>query len=215
LHDVGMVTVPAEILRQSGPLTDDQRSRVEQHPRDGARLLERVAPGAPSLIAAAMGHHERCDGTGYPGGVREQRLPPLVRLVTVCDVYAALRARRPYRAALEPRAALTDTLLLADQGAVGRPEAERLLRIGFFPVGAVVELSDGAAAVVVGPPVLRGERTDPARPRVALLSDEHGLPPPVPTHIDLTQEGERSVLRMLAVTDQRELLGKRYPALVA
>jgi hypothetical protein len=215
LHDIGMVTVPLEILRQPGPLTDEQRRRVEQHARDGAQMLERIAPGAPWLIEAAQSHHERSDGTGYPDAVLEMHVSPLVRLLTVCDVYAALRALRPYRAAAEPRAALTDTLLLADQNAVGRAEAERLLRLGFFPVGSVVELSDGALAVVVAPPLVQGERIDPARPVVAVLCDKQGLPAAAPRHVDLTREGRRAVLRLLAPADRRELLGKRYPLLVA
>jgi hypothetical protein len=215
LHDVGMTRLPAEILNHAGPLNDEQRRRVEHHTREGGHLLERTAQGAPWLIEAAVSHHERSDGTGYPDGLLETHLSPLVRLLIVCDVYAALLARRPYRTALDPRAALTDTLLLADQGAIDRIQAERLLRISFFPVGSIVELSDGATGVVVGPPPARGERIDPARPLVALLADKHGMPSPVPRYVDLTLEGQRSVLRQLPVPERRELVGKRYPALIA
>jgi HD-GYP domain-containing protein (c-di-GMP phosphodiesterase class II) len=214
LHDAGMVRVPADILNHAGPLNDEQRRRVEHHTREGAHLLERTAQGAPWLIEAAVSHHERSDGTGYPAGLLETHLSPLVRLLIVCDVYAALLARRPYRAALEPRAALTDTLLLADQGAIDRVQAERLLRISFYPVGSIVELSDGSSAVVVGPPPAHGERIDPSRPLVSLVTDKHGMPCPMPRHVDLTREGQRSVLRQLPTPERRELLGKRYPALV-
>lgn len=215
LHDCGMVSVPAELLRLPGPLSDDQRVRVEQHTRDGGHLLERLARGAPWLIESAVSHHERCDGTGYPDGLVESQLSPLVRLLIVCDVYAARATRRPYRKAFEPRAAFTDTLLLADQGAVDKDAAERLLRLGFFPVGSVVELSDGSTAVVVGPPELRNQRIDPARPKVALLTDAQGLPVATPWHVDLLHEGETAILRVVPVADRRDLVGKRYPLLAA
>jgi HD-GYP domain-containing protein (c-di-GMP phosphodiesterase class II) len=214
LHDIGMVRIPAEILSHPGPLNDDQRRRMENHTREGSGVLVPLAPGAPWLIEAAVGHHERSDGTGYPAGLVEMQLSPLVRLVTVCDIYAALCCPRPYRGALEPRTALTDTLLLADQGALDKFQAERLMNLSFYPVGSVVELSDGSTAVVVAAQCGNSDKVDPARPVVALLTDNEGLPTPAPTVVDLTQGDERTVLRRLLVSERRELVGKRYPVLV-
>src|SRR5262245_9108711 len=213
LHDAGLVNVPAEILSHPGPLNDVQRRVIENHTRDGGHMLADLAQGMPRLIEAAVSHHERSDGTGYPDGSIEVHVSPLVRLLAVCDIYAALAAPRPYRAALEPRTALTDTLLLADQGAIDRVQAERLLRIGFYPLGSVVELSDGSAGVVVGSPAARGQRMDPSRPAVALVSAAHGTPLPVPRHVSLTTDSQRSVHRLMPRPERRQLLGKRYPLL--
>ncbi|MBM4068590.1 MAG: HD domain-containing protein [Planctomycetes bacterium] len=215
LHDVGMLRVPADILAQRGPLNDEQRRHVEYHPIVGAEILSRLAPGKGWLMEAAVGHHERIDGTGYPSGLREPQIPTLTRLVTVADIYAALCCPRPYRAAFDTRTAMTDTLLLADQGALDRFAAEKLLDLSFFPVGSVVELADGAAGIVIGVHSARKDLRLTSKPMVALLTDARGEPLPFPVHLDLGQVDGRSIVRALPVAEQRELLGTRYPELVA
>src|SRR5207302_10228235 len=67
-----------------------------------------------------------------PGGLRQGQLAPLTCLLAVCDVYAALCSPRPYRSARDPRTALTDTLLLAEQGLLDRTQCERLLLLAFY-----------------------------------------------------------------------------------
>src|SRR5207302_2281552 len=118
--------------------------------------------------------------TGYPDGRRELQLTALPRLLAVGDVYAALCCPRPHRPARETRTALTDTLLLAEQGALDRYHAERLLQLSFYPVGSVVELADGAVGVVVATHMSRRDLTTPARPVVALLTDSQGQRLPLP-----------------------------------
>jgi HD-GYP domain-containing protein (c-di-GMP phosphodiesterase class II) len=214
LHDVGMLSVPAVILSQPGPLDDDQRRTVEAHARLGAEFIGRIGAAGAPLVEAAVGHHERLDGTGYPAGLREARLASLTRLLAVCDVYAALCAPRPYRPALDTRTALTDTLLLAEQGALDRFQAELLLQLSFYPVGSAVELADGAVGVVVAAPSGRRDLTTPARPVVALLIDPEGHPLPAPHHVDLMQCESRSIVRSLPRAERRQLFGRRYPELV-
>jgi HD-GYP domain-containing protein (c-di-GMP phosphodiesterase class II) len=211
LHDVGMARVPAEVLVKPGPLTDEERRAVEAHTALGADALARLAPEAPWLAEAAAGHHERLDGAGYPAGLRDLQVKPLVRLLAVCDVYAALASPRPHRPALEPRTALTDTLLLAEKGALDRHEAERLLLLSFYPAGTAVELADGALGVVVATHASRRDLSAPARPVVALVTDSRGQPLASPAHVDLGECDGRSILRSLPAAERRELLGKRYP----
>src|SRR5437667_255823 len=83
------------------------------------------------------------------------------------------------------RTALTDTLLLADKGALDRNFAERLLQLSFYPVGSVVELADGAIALVVAAGTGKQDLTAPSRPVVALLTDSQGGWLPAPRHINL------------------------------
>lgn len=211
VHDVGMLRVPVDILTQPGPLSDEQRRVVESHARTGAELLGRLGSGAGALAQAAAGHHERLDGTGYPAGLRDAQISPMNRLLAVCDVYAALCAPRPHRPAYETRTALTDTLLLADQGALDRNHAESLLVFSFYPAGSVVELADGAVGVVVATPMGRRDLDSPARPVVTLLTDPQGQPLPAPQYLDLTQVEGRSIVRSLSPAERRELLSKTYP----
>ena len=150
IHDIGMLLVPSEILSLNGPLSDEQRRIVERHPALGAEVAARLWPdGDCPQIRAIAEHHERIDGTGYPAGRREPQLASFSRLFAACDIYAALNAPRPYRPALDSRAAASETMMLADVGILDRAQTERLLALSFHPVGSVVELSDGSIAAVV------------------------------------------------------------------
>jgi hypothetical protein len=214
LHDVGMLRVPAEILAAPDALDDEQRRVIEAHCRTGAALVAPWLPDVPDLAEAVGGHHERLDGTGYPDGLRDTQIKPLTRLLAVCDVYASFCTPRPYRPARETRTALADTLLLAEQGMLDRHYAECLLQLSFYPVGAVVELADGAVGVVVATPALRRDLNGPARPVVALLTDAQGEPLPLPHHVDLAQREGPGIVRTLSAAQGRDLLGGRFPGWV-
>jgi len=211
IHDVGMLRIPPEILAYPEPYDDNQRRIIESHCHMGVSMAGPLLLDAPWLAEAINGHHERLDGTGYPDGLRDFQIKPLTRLLAVCDVYAALCSHRPHRPACETRTALTDTLLLAEQGQLDRHYAECLLHLSFYPVGSVVELADGAVGVVVATPQPRRDLSSPARPVVALLMDAQGQPLPLPHHVDLAQCESPSVVRTLSVAEGRELLGGRFP----
>jgi HD-GYP domain-containing protein (c-di-GMP phosphodiesterase class II) len=214
VHDVGMLQVPAEVWLHAGPLDDSQRRAMERHTQIGADLAAQLLPSGAWLAEATRGHHERLDGTGYPGGLRDTHIAPLTRLLSACDVYAALCSPRPYRPAGGTRTALADTLLMADQGALDPRVAERLLSLTFYPVGATVELADGAVGVVVATHAAPRDLNTPARPVVAVLLDGRGQPLPTPDYLDLAGSECQSIVRTLSAAERREALGKRYPGLV-
>ena len=101
LHDIGKVNIPIEILTKPGKLTDDERQLMNRHPVDGARVI--LGSGdAPDLAAVvAYEHHIMIDGGGYPALRFRRDCHFASRLVHICDVYDALRTRRPYRDAWE------------------------------------------------------------------------------------------------------------------
>jgi putative nucleotidyltransferase with HDIG domain len=105
LHDIGKLRTPSEILDKPGRLTPEERTIIEQHPRDGVRILEPIADFAP-LLPIVLEHHERIDGKGYPDGKRGQDIHPLARILAVADVYDALVSDRPYRSGLATAAAI-------------------------------------------------------------------------------------------------------------
>jgi HD-GYP domain-containing protein (c-di-GMP phosphodiesterase class II) len=213
LHDVGMVRVPVEILARPGPLTDEQRRLMERHAQAGAWMISRIMPGGGIFVEGAADHHERLDGTGYPAGRRDAQLSTFVRILTICDIYAARAAQRPYRPAQDTRAALTDTLLLADQGALDRGQAEKLLRLSFYPVGSVVELSDGAAGYVIATQPGRQGIDNPAKPVLYLLTGAGGQTLALPRLINLMEDG-RAIVRGLPMAARRKLLLGTYPELI-
>ena len=108
LHDVGKIGIPDEILHKPGRLTDEEREVMQRHTTIGAELL--VGSSSQLLRTAesiARTHHERWDGTGYPGGVAGVRIPLAGRIAAICDVYDALLTERPYKAAWTVEAALS------------------------------------------------------------------------------------------------------------
>jgi len=97
LHDVGKTLVPEEILQKPGTLTPDEWTLIKEHPVDGARILFRSRDGLGIAAVVAYEHHMTRDGGGYPERRFPRDLHPASELVQVCDVYDALRTRRPFR----------------------------------------------------------------------------------------------------------------------
>ena len=97
LCDVGNAALPVSLIHKRAPLTDQDWEKIHAHPLHGARLIgDEPALGMAHEIALC--HHERFDGSGYPYGLRGEEIPLAARIVTVADVYSALRSPRPYRA---------------------------------------------------------------------------------------------------------------------
>ena len=96
LHDVGKSRIPNTILNKPGRLTDGERKVMQTHAALGHEMLLGQGYG-PEMLAVVRSHHEYLDGSGYPDGLQAADIPDLVRLVTICDIYAALIERRPYR----------------------------------------------------------------------------------------------------------------------
>ncbi len=215
IMDCGMLAVSAQVLAKTESLAADERRAMEIHPKYGAELLLWRFPTLAGPLAAAVAtHHERADGTGYPAGLHGAELPALGRLLRVADVYAALREDRPHRPAFDPRTALTEVLLLAEQGQLDRDFAEYLLNLSFYPVGSVVELNDGRIGQVVANHANRLDPRSPGRPIVAVLTDSAGAPLPRSEHMDLSAAEGGGIIRGVPTVRVRELLGNRYPDLV-
>ncbi len=211
VHDVGMVRVPAEILLTAGPLDADERRLIEKHTTIAEGVLAKLWPGGGWPVEAARDHHERHDGAGYPLGQRGIQISPYVHLLAACDVYAALGAPRPHRPAFDTRAALTETLLLAERNYLDQASAERLLLLSFYPVGSVVELNDGAIAMVIGTHAGDAGMTQPGRPIVQIALDAHSQAPAWPTIVDLLAATDRSIVRGLRPDERVAYLGNLCP----
>lgn len=99
LHDIGKLSIPDEILNKPGKYTDEEFALVRTHPQAGYRLLSSL-PLNPQVKMAALCHHERCDGSGYPNGIKQNGINTFTGIVAIADVYDAMTAARSYRAPL-------------------------------------------------------------------------------------------------------------------
>lgn len=112
LHDVGKIQVPEEILQKKGALDSGEREIMEGHSFNGARQLMKIK-GLPKLaLIVALEHHLKYDGGGYPRVQGKWQTNIVSQIVSIADVFDALRTKRPYREAMSPS------------------EVERILRLG-------------------------------------------------------------------------------------
>jgi len=95
-HDIGKIGVPTSILLKPGPLTEEERKIIEQHPELGERILEPIDRLA-EVRTIVRSCHERWDGEGYPDGKAGEEIPIEARIVFVCDAFHAMTTDRPYR----------------------------------------------------------------------------------------------------------------------
>lgn len=96
-HDVGKVHIPLAILDKPGALDHTERAIMESHAKAGYDILAGSAAIATEIAEVARDHHEYLDGTGYPRGIGGRELPDLTRIITICDIFAALIERRSYK----------------------------------------------------------------------------------------------------------------------
>ena len=99
LHDVGKIAVADHILQKPGPLTLEEKAKIDLHPVYGAHMLEGldfIAGGLPIILH----HHERYDGKGYPYGLKGSRLTLEIKIIAIVDAFDAMTSDRPYRKAM-------------------------------------------------------------------------------------------------------------------
>jgi two-component system, cell cycle response regulator len=98
-HDIGKISVPAEILSKPGSLDSAEWEVMRRHTITGAHMLAGI-PFFDEVHPLVRGHHERFDGGGYPDGLVGEEIPVGARILCVCDSYNAMITSRPYRAAM-------------------------------------------------------------------------------------------------------------------
>jgi putative two-component system response regulator len=106
VHDIGKVAVPDAILLKPGRLTEEEWDVIRRHPIIGERICEPLK-SFRLVLPIIRHHHEKCNGTGYPDGLRGEAIPVGARILQIVDVFDALTTERPYKRALSIDEALT------------------------------------------------------------------------------------------------------------
>ena len=108
LHDIGKVGIPDAIVCKPDRLDDDEYAIIKEHPVVGSSILKNITD-FPRLVIGARWHHERYDGTGYPDGIKGEKIPVEARIIAVADAYDAMTSKRSYRDGL-PQGKVTEEL---------------------------------------------------------------------------------------------------------
>ncbi|HXG54363.1 MAG TPA: HD domain-containing phosphohydrolase [Vicinamibacterales bacterium] len=169
MHDIGKVHTPVEVLNKPDKLTREEFDVMKQHVVDGAHILRRT-PEMPALAAVvAFEHHLRQDLSGYPENIGHRHLNLCTQIVSIADVYDALRSNRVYREGL-PSERIRAIMTQKDSPAFNTRLLRRFINLmGLFPVGTLVRLNTDEVAVVT-----HEHPTDPFRPQVKVLLDRLG-----------------------------------------
>jgi putative nucleotidyltransferase with HDIG domain len=194
MHDIGKVNTPLEVLNKPDKLSREEFDIMKRHVVDGAHILRRT-PEMPALAPiVAFEHHLKQDLTGYPEKIGNRKLNLCTMIVSIADVFDALRSTRPYRKGLA-----TDRIrnIMGEQGnpAFNQVLLKRFVNLmGLFPVGNLVRLNTEELAVVTAE-----HPTDPFRPQVKIITDNKGnvLETPLLTNtweIDSRGEHTRAVV---------------------
>lgn len=101
LHDIGKCKIPIEIIQKRGKLTKQEFETIKQHPLLGYEILKNQ-PMDERVKNAALMHHERCDGSGYPLGLSMDKIDDIAAIIAIADVYDAMTSNRSYRRGLCP-----------------------------------------------------------------------------------------------------------------
>jgi putative nucleotidyltransferase with HDIG domain len=169
MHDIGKVNTPLEVLNKPDKLSKDEFTIMKQHVIDGAHILRRT-PEMPALAPiVAFEHHLKQDLSGYPENVGSRKLNLCTMIVSIADVFDALRSNRPYRQGLATdriRAIMGER----DSPAFNQTLLKRFVNLmGLYPVGNLVRLNTEELAVVTAE-----HPSDPFRPQVKVITDSKG-----------------------------------------
>ncbi len=161
LLDIGKTKIDRRILQKPGKLTDDEFEEIKKHTVYGYQIIKASHGLSEGVALAALQHHEREDGSGYPLGLPGSKLHLYSKIVAVADVYHAMCSDRIYQKALSPYEVVEQ--LVQDSFGKLDPTIVRTFVDGItqFAVGTIVELSDGTIGKIVFT-----DRNHPTRPMV-------------------------------------------------
>ena len=120
IHDIGKLSVPAEILARPSKLNDTEFAIIKAHPAQAHLILKGINFPWP-VDEIVLQHHERLDGSGYPNGLKDGEIMLEAKILAVADVVEAMASHRPYRPALGIRQALIE--IVRNKGKLYDPDA--------------------------------------------------------------------------------------------
>ncbi|QLE87493.1 HD-GYP domain-containing protein [Shewanella sp. Scap07] len=148
LHDIGKIKVDDEILNKPARLTPEEFEHMKLHQVYAAEIMAETTGLSQISKDVCLMHHEKLDGKGYPHGLKGDEIPLHGRMSCIVDIFDALTATRCYKEAMSPAAAFKVLLSLTPFHLDEKLVYEFIRCVGVYPVGSLVELSDGRVGIV-------------------------------------------------------------------
>ena len=149
LHDIGKMQIPGEVLNKTEPLTSDELKLMRDHVLLGYEMLKDNDFISPISRQVVLLHHEKLNGSGYPYMMSGDQIPIHVRIVTLCDIFNAISSNRSYKGRLSADEAL-EIIRAEAIYELDRDIYYHLLKVvNIYPIGTVVELSNGDIGIVI------------------------------------------------------------------
>ena len=149
MHDIGKTAIPIDIINKPSTLSKEEFDIIKRHSPEGYQYLNKFNIDDPVLLSAVLFHHERFDGSGYPYGLKGDKIPLFSRIIAVADVYDALTSHRSYRIPESPAEALEYIMGNAEAAFDYDIICALIKKLELYPVGSLVRLSNGQKAVVM------------------------------------------------------------------
>src|SRR5262249_23647995 len=155
LHDIGKLTIPADVLRKPGRMNEDEWELMRRHPIEGLKMVSRVpglSPLTVDMLNVTLQHHRTSDGGGYPRARRPGTPSAVARIVAVADCFDARTAHREYRRRPFTGYEALHLLLGPDRGRYDGAALWALVKtVGLYPAGTLLVTDSGALVVSASP----------------------------------------------------------------
>ncbi len=171
LHDMGKMKVPLEILNKPGKLTADEMHLMKKHTTWGRDIIMSARGVFSGAVDVAFGHHEHLDGTGYPRGIKTSGITKYTRIIAIVDAYDAITSNRIYQKGRLHLEAVNILTMARNSHFDSHFVIQFIDCIGIYPVGNLVEMTNGDVGVVIEKN--SGNKT---RPKILLLLDSQKQP---------------------------------------
>jgi len=196
LHDVGMALLPMTLLKSPTQLSPTEQVLVRRHPLIAGELLSTMPNLHSQILFAALEHHERYDGKGYPAGLSGSKISFIGHLTAISSAFDAMTSPRRHRAALAVHVALGEMFKQRNRQFHPAMLENFIKMVGVYPVGSAVILQDGYCGVVTA-----SSSDNPTRPVITLLQDSKGHPM-VPLELDMGKECVTSIAQCVSPAEK-------------
>ncbi len=167
LFDVGKMRLPEKLINNTSRYNQFEFKLVKQHVQHSLDIVRSISDISDDVIAMVQTHHERHNGSGYPAGLKGNAIPIFGRIAGIVDCYDAIISERPFAYAISPHNAIKKLYEWRNIDFQAELVEQFIQVVGIYPVGTVVELSDGRVGVVFAQ-----NRVWRLRPQIMLLLDE-------------------------------------------